>query len=141
MPLHDIKMTLRWVPVGRVHRVRWDWEEKIEISKRRGRLIIGDTSQIQPTPTALLPRSFQHPAACEVRALACGESRWFSRCLYKTGAEINAAVGKGASRGRRYRARFISRELVGEEDEWKRGLGLGVGLDWDWDWEDREAGN
>jgi hypothetical protein len=49
-------------------------------------MIIGDVPR--PTPTALLARSFPHPAACEVRALACGEiERWVSGCLYKTEKE------------------------------------------------------
>jgi hypothetical protein len=56
-----------------------------EISRRRGGLIVGDAPEIRSTLTALLPRSFQHPAASEVRALACGEiDRWVSRRLYKT---------------------------------------------------------
>ncbi|KAJ7459275.1 hypothetical protein FB451DRAFT_1372016 [Mycena latifolia] len=53
--------------------------------------------------------------------------RWaeeLGRASAKGGAGFNVAVDEGASRGRRYRAKFSSREL--EEDEWKRGLGLGM---------------
>lgn len=60
---------------------------------------------------------------------ARGDGQGLGRASTKGGAGFNVAVGEGASRGRRYRAKFISRQLAGEEDEWKRGLGVGVGLD------------
>jgi hypothetical protein len=56
-------------------------------------------------------------------------SRGLGRASAKRGAGFDVAAGKGASRERRYRARFINRELTGEEIRNKIRLGLGLGLE------------